>query len=229
MHPHALKRNIRAFRNVAVYGVLRGGYDLMAMANQYKIGYIYIDHGYFGRSKHPYEIGNEYYRATRNATQQITLKDRPSDRLEQFNLQLKDWRLDGDTVLFAYQSPHWNHAFRSNNWVNMIRHRISGQMKSMKLRPQIRHKTAARIPVEWSRVYCVVTYSSAIALHAVVRGIPVIVSPQHALSAVGATEYDLKNLWMGDRLSVFNSLAYSQFTVEEMRSGFAWQELTRDD
>ena len=71
--------------------------------------------------------------------------------------------------------------------------------------------------------WCVVTHVSAAALDALRLGIPVVTTGECAATPLATPIAEIDNPRMPDgRESLFSTLAYGQFTQEEMRSGLAW-------
>ena len=75
-------------------------------------------------------------------------------------------------------------------------------------------------------MHCLVTYNSIAAVEALMEGKPAIVLGQNAASAVAETSLEnIESPKMPDRdvmESFFNHIAYCQYDVNELRSGYAW-------
>lgn len=80
--------------------------------------------------------------------------------------------------------------------------------------------------------HCLVTHGSTAALDALAAGVPVLLLSEQGVSpAWYMSEHDMDNVlspyWPSDakRERLFANLAYCQFSVSEMASGFAWEHL----
>lgn len=82
--------------------------------------------------------------------------------------------------------------------------------------------------------HCLVTYGSNAAVEALAHGVPVVLlSPKGVSPVYGLSEYKLENIlkpfWPRDtaRRQVLSNLAWCQFRVPEIESGFAWKNVKR--
>ena len=74
--------------------------------------------------------------------------------------------------------------------------------------------------------WAVVTFNSSVAIDAVCEGIPVFCGKE--CSAYQVAEQDFSKIetpTYADREPLYYSMAYGQFTAEEMQNGFAWRIL----
>ena len=90
---------------------------------------------------------------------------------------------------------------------------------------QLRSKeTLTSIDQEIIDAWCVVTHVSAAALDALRLGIPVVTTQQCGATPLATPIDEIDNPRMADgRESLFSTLAYGQFSPEEMRAGWAWK------
>lgn len=69
--------------------------------------------------------------------------------------------------------------------------------------------------------HILITHNSNAAVEAVLEGVPVCVSPISAAYPMSTPLEDIERPRMPDRTEWLHSLAYGQFTLDEMRSGKA--------
>jgi hypothetical protein len=73
-----------------------------------------------------------------------------------------------------------------------------------------------------------VTHVSAAAIDALRIGVPVVTTADCAATPLATPIEDIESPLTGmDRRPLFSSLAYGQFTPQEMASGFAWETVQR--
>lgn len=202
------KRNIIIPR-VASYGILRGGGEAMGSAKDYW----HIDHGYFLRSTKP-EAYNGYYRITHNNLWSDGLDKRPSDRFESFNIKLKDWRKTGDQIVVVPPSKYMADYLEMHSWLKDTIEEIK-KHTDRKIVISIKNESPLErvLPGAWALV---ADHSNA-GITALIEGIPTIfTNTARKLGEISKIEDPPM-----DR-SFFGSLAYQQWTLEEIRSGEAW-------
>jgi hypothetical protein len=205
------KRNI-VIPRVASYGILRGGGEAMRAAKDYW----HIDHGYFLRSTSP-ESYDGYYRITRNHLWNDGLEKCSSDRINSFNIKLKDWRKTGDHIVVVPPSKYMADYFDMHNWLRDTVNEIK-QHTDRKIVVSIKNESPLErvLPNAWALV---ADHSNA-GITSLIEGIPTIfTNPSRKLGNIE----EIENPPM-DR-SFFKGLAYQQWTLEEMRSGEAWDYL----
>ena len=123
------------------------------------------------------------------------------------------------------QSPATYSFFADSCWPE----RVVDQIKSVTDRPiKIRPKGVGGLREDLAGAHAVVTYSSAAALDALLFGVP-------AFSVCAASK-PIEDQWemmdnpsRPERDPLFWSVAYGQFTQDEMRSGFARSVLESDN
>ena len=194
--------------------------------------FYYIDTGYFGNRKL-----KDYHRVTRNAMQWLgPTQDRPADRLERTRVKARPIT-PGSKILIAPPShkamSYW--SLDPDQWVE----ETIAEIKKHTDRPiQIRMKQPreVRATVDTMEmalrddVHCLVTYNSIAAVEALICGKPVFTMGPNAAQPLANTDLSrIDNPFCPDLDQVtglLRCLAYHQFTVEEMSSGYAWEVLT---
>lgn len=188
-----------------------------------------IDTGYFGNGK-----TKSVHRVTKNALQYLEpVIDREPERARSFGYKFKKFT-PGRKILLVPPSTKVMDLFGQpspEEWVEQV----SQQLKNYTDRPievrlkPLRSERITTMTMEAALaddVHCLITYNSIAAVEALMAGKPSIVLGQNAASVIAET-----NLSRVERPKIPNRddmdaymahLAYCQFTVPELRSGFAW-------
>ena len=202
--------------DAAVWGLIRGAKLVKQAVKVSKATYYALDNAYLRR--------NHYYRVTRNGFQHTQVVERPSDRWKTLGLEVKPWRKDGRKILVCESSKHCFGYLESPHWTLDIVGRLREiTQRPVEIRPKVMHGVIS--PRELRNVWAVVTHVSACAVDALLYGVPVFVTgPGAALPLSGRLE-DIERPVYPDRTPFFRSLAYAQFSVNEIRRGVAKQIL----
>jgi hypothetical protein len=200
--------------DVAVWGLLRGAKELRKEVKDSGFTYYAVDHGYIGRE--------ESFRVTRNGFQQTEIVDRPLDRWQRlkdkYRVKPKEWRKGGSYILLAMSSTMVYEYFDDVGWQGTIEYHL----KNYSDRPVVVRKKHDResLQSQLEKAWCVVTHASMVAVDAVIAGVPVFVTGPSIARPMGLT--DLKKIEepvFPEREAWFRSLAYAQFTMQDMRKG----------
>jgi len=222
----------------AFLGVLRGSGDMIKKCIQKNYDYYFIDHAYFdaGHNKKP-----SWYRVTKNDHVQNKLLDCTSDRWHKyFNKSIKPWRT-GNKVIVCPPTGAMEWMFDTHDWLNTTVDALKQKtdreivVRDKPMNPQVKRidgvttingfvKTTQDNPLseDLADAYCVVTLNSGVGVTAIIEGIPVVCGPECAAFPVSNTLDAIEDLQTFDRQPWLNSLAHSQFTLEEMASGYAY-------
>jgi hypothetical protein len=175
---------------------------------------------------------------------QCLTKDRDDSRVKTLGLHLYPWRTAGSDIIIALQHHHseqWQGMPRVRQWV----HDMVNQLRSHTDRPII-VRPHPRSPVDLSGLsikidrpnrllgtyddydlqrcfdsaWAVINHNSNPGIQAAIRGIPVFVDPSSRAAEVGNLDLsDIENPGRPDRQQWFNDLAWTEYTVEEIRQG----------
>jgi hypothetical protein len=200
------------------------------LARQRSLDWYYIDTGYIGN--HEYK---KYFRVTKNARQ------RTGDIVPYDDTRLRSLKLDrtqysrGNRVVLVPPDKKVAHAYRigsADAWTESTLQKI----QSFTQRPVVvRQRPPSREVRQGSDrfdqllrddVNAVVVYSSNCAVEAVMHGIPVVVLGENSTQPLAQPleKIDALDDLDQDQLESFlRHLSYSQFTLKEMRSGYAWR------
>lgn len=202
------------------WGLLRGSPELIKASIQAFQPWFYLDHGYFKRGHF-----NGHYRITYTDFQQRHLIERPDDRWKKLGVSLTPWRT-GRKIVICPPSDHVCAIFNCRGWEQTT----VEALKSISDRPIIIRRKSD--PMSFTEAikdaHCLVTSSSIAAVEAVLSGVPVFVAQNSAAAPVGLVDLaKIEEPIYPDREPWCHSLAYGQFTREEMKDGAAWAVLQR--
>jgi len=188
-----------------------------------------IDTGYFGNGK-----AKAIHRVTKNALQYLgPIIERPMDRASSFGYKFKKFK-SGRKILLVPPSLKVMDLYGQPSpevWVEQVTEQLkkyTDRPIEVRLKPN-RTERVTTMTMEAAledNIHCLITYNSIAAVEALMHGKPAIVLGQNAASVVAET--DLSNIERPKRPSedemdaYMAHLAYCQFTVPELKSGFAW-------
>ena len=189
-----------------------------------------VDTGYFGNTKTKW-----IHRISKNNLQHIgPIIDRPNDRAKQFGYKFKKFT-KGSKILICPPSLKVMDMFKQptpEEWVKEVIKKIkmyTDRPIEIRLKPnrteRVTNKTIQQALAE--DVHCLVTYNSIASIEALMEGKPALVLGPNAAEAVCETrieKIDNPKIPTKDEMNAFMShIAYCQFTIPEMESGFAWR------
>lgn len=208
---------------------------------------VYFDKGY---ARHRAEGARtwEYWRVAVDAhqpTSYLMSKSFPGDRFERLNLELKPWRSNGESVVFAGSSAKYHAFYRLPDPTSYAK-KIIRRIAKLTGRPVIyRPKPSWReaVPVEGAGysqrneglgdavagAYALVTHGSNACFESVLAGVPCIILGEAVAKPISSTALEDINLPRmvtdAERLQWLRNLAYQQWSEPEMASGEAWRTI----
>lgn len=204
--------------------------------------FYYIDNPYFGRGG--------YFRVARNAKQHAGLVGpRAPERLAAFAITVRPWRIGGRHVLVTLQSEWWYrlHGTTLASWLGGTVAAIRAATDRpilVRRKPRVRLAELPNVAgvaelaeapegrplqADLAEAWCLVTHSSNGAVEAALAGVPVFTtSADCAARAVGSGDLSLVETprYPDGRREWAERLAANQWTVEELRRGRCWADLT---
>lgn len=203
-------------------------HDLVQEWKGRKRNFIYWDSGYFRRLYEAWlprgEGQGAYYRMHFNSFQMRRIRLRPRGRYEALEMPTFDWRKndEGDVVV-APSMPSYDYFHGCFGWQNQVVERVRDMLPNNKV--VVRHRNSETpLLTQLMKARCLVTHGSNAANEAIVMGCPVVAIGDCAAGLVGRRRLDeVKDLIYPERSSWMNSLAYSQFTEEEILDGSAFR------
>jgi len=210
-----------------IWGFLHGCYELIQEAIKTEHTFYYIDHAYFLRG-HDRDI--QRYKITKNKFQANIIKDRLDDRWRELGLKIKPWKKPGRDII-VISDPQIEQLHNQVGWLNntlKILEKNTNRSIIVRDRPSKENPQPSFNEV-LQTAFAVVAFSSNAAVEAVLEGIPVFVDNCSAAAPVGLTDFSkIENPIRPKRQPWLNHLSYSQFTLEEIRNGYAWPILLED-
>jgi lipopolysaccharide biosynthesis glycosyltransferase len=189
-----------------------------------------VDTGYFGNVK-----SKVLHRVTKNDLQNCgPIIDRPMDRAKQFGYKFKKFT-PGSKILICPPSLKVMDLFGQPNpeeWVKLVTAEIrkySDRPLEIRMKPNRTERVTTKTmqAALQEDIHCLVTYNSIAAVEALMEGKPAIVLGPNAAASIAETKIeniDKPKIPTRQEMDAFMAhLAYCQFTVPELRSGFAWE------
>jgi hypothetical protein len=199
-----------------VGGLQHGSLALMKQILDGRDAYVFADRAYMGGGP-----GSERLRLTLNAYQKEWVEVRPDDRLRALGVELQPWRTRGRHVLLVPPGEAIRELFGLGDWQD----EMLARLKACTDRPiMVSVKGDARpLQQRLADCWCVVTYTSNVAVDALLAGVPAFCDSKAAAAPMaGALDsLDIEHPVRLDRELWASSLAYGQFTLDEIRSGYA--------
>ena len=226
---------------VVLFGILRGTHLVYRWAEQNKIDFYYMDRPYWGETRN-----NPYYiKIVKNNHLKNWHESRPDDRFKKsFPWPIKPWKQDGRNIIVCPPSNAIAEFFGVQNWLRntltilkdntdrpiIVRNKgynpIIGYDSLGGLIVTGKDNTPPSEPIDWDEAYAVVTYNSNITLEATTRGIPCFTDIHNACAPISETDFSkIETPKYLDREPLYHSMAYGQFTAEELSNGYAWKLL----
>jgi len=230
---------------IAFQGIIRNTHKLVEVCEKNGNDYYYFDQPYFfGTSYTTHPIFNDiWYRIIKNDVQQSIIDTNLKHMVrfkEVYNkcnegLVLKDWRTKGDHILVIPPSHHtarW-YSIDENVWVNNI---VNELKKHTDREIRVRYKYVNGISFgernkkplkeDLENCWAMVSWHSMCAVESVVKGIPSfssIHSPAAPMSLKLNEINKIETPITPNREQWLYSLIGSQFTLQEMQSGYAYK------
>lgn len=202
----------------AVYGVLHGNASILRYCWAHSYNYYFIDHAYFDHD-------NTNYKITKNSMQATKFIERPDDRWKKLGIDIKPWNKNGDYILLIPPTGHMKRFYNLDNWVT----KKTAEIKQYTDREIIiRRKPKAGVDglsleEHLSNAHAVVAFHSNVTTEAIIHGIPVFCDKVCAARLVGLNNLSkIETPIYPEREPWLHHLAYSQFSMEEISDGTAW-------
>lgn len=210
------------------YGVDQSNLDIWRKVRAQR-EFLYCDNAYFDSSR------QAQFRITHNRLQHTGFGTSDGKRFEALGIEIKPWQTGGEHIVVCPQSDQFMRdlAEYSGNWSEDV----VSELKQLTQRPvrvrawnRDKGALAATLHEDLAGAHCLVTWSSAAAISAILAGVPAIVlAPDCAARPMAGTSLtqigspprpDGRETWAG-------VLADNQWTLSEIADGTAWKGLQR--
>ena len=226
---------------VILFGILRGTNVVYRWAEEHNIDFYYMDRPYWGDSRsHPY-----WLRIVKNNHVKNNIEPRPDDRFKKtFPWEISSYHKLGKKIMVCPPTDSISVFFNCENWLeNTIKILKENTDREIVVRdkpynPEARigkdgviytgkNKTnAIKEKINWREYHAVVTFNSSITVKALANGVPVFTNENNCAYPVAEHDFSkIERPRYEDPRPLFYSLAYGQFTAEEMSNGYAWDIL----
>ena len=199
-----------------------------------------MDHGYFTNA----HDSPHWLRITKNKHCQNIMQKRPSDRYEKnFKQDIKPWK-KGKKILVLPPTNAIANFFNVKDWLDKTLTTLKQNTdRTIEIREKPYNPTVAidhvgatvkidkptqnKGKIDWNEYYAMVTYNSNTMIASLANGVPVFCDPVNSAAApISETDFTkIETPRYGDRIALFSSLAYNNWTLNEMADGTAWRML----
>ena len=226
--------------NLTMYGILAGSGEVYKWCEKEHRDFYFMDHGYFTNA----HDSPNWLRITKNKHCQNILQQWPSDRYEKhFKQDIKPWN-KGKKILVLQPTNAIANFFNATDWLsNTLKtlkentdREIDVREKPYNPTVEIDHvgatvkvdkPTIHKGKINWQDYHATVTYNSNTMVASLASGVPVFCDAINS-AAAPISETDFSKIEIpkyGDRIALFSSLAYNNWTLQEMENGTAWRML----
>ena len=222
---------IEPLANSMYWGFVGNNRLLVHKLEARKQQYWFTDTPYFGRfDNNNLKPDNHYWRICKNRIHVQYLKGCKSDRFDKFGIKIKAPDFKGSKILVCPSSYGIHTYLDRPNWTQETVEQIKRYTdRPIKIREKPRGKgtsgpSVAKVPLaeDLKDAWICVTSCSISAIEALCMGIPVICDDKSFAKEVGGQGFeDIENPFFVSCEDWLYSLAYQQFTPEEIKNGTA--------
>jgi hypothetical protein len=200
------------------YGVTQGNLASWRHVLRSGADWFYIDNAYFDATR------GKRFRVTKNRLQ-VRAVDFESDgrRFDALGIALQPWQRNYTGHWLAVrQSPAFGLLADHEHWLTDTVRSVGGEHQ-VRWREWSADKAAqaATLAYVMAGAWAVITHTSAAAVQAVIAGVPIIVSEEHALARMVCSTHPEED----QRRRFLSALADHEFTINELKDGTAWRRL----
>ena len=218
-------------------------HNIIKYRREKKLNYYHIDHAYFWRgyfhvthNKNPFNC--EWFRISKNSHVLNTILDVDDFRWKKYFYDYfggygKEYSRKGSKILFCPPSSHVLSLYNQKNWVeetleilkkNTDREIVIRSKPNTKLNNNISPSTNTTLEEDLKDCWVLVTHSSCAAITAQLMGVPTFSDINSPTNPVSLSDYSqIENPLYSDdihRINWLNSLAYSQYSLNEFSNNF---------
>ena len=211
-------------KSIATYGVLRGTLETIRKVKNF----YYMDHGYFNQSKRSFENKRTniinldgYFRIVYNNFIHSGIGDYPNDRLKKLDLKFLKQKKTGNHIILSEPSEAMKKVYNVPYWTKDTIKLI----KKYTDRKIVVHNKFSKQPLKELLInaWAFVSLQSTAGFMAMLNGVPSYFTDKNLnyISKLEDIEKPIINY------SIFNNLAYGQWTLREIESGEAWEHISK--
>lgn len=224
---------------LTMYGILAGSGEVYKWCERENKTFYFMDHGYFTNA----HDSPHWLRITRNKHCQNIMKEVPVDRYEKyFRQDIKPWNKSGKKILVLPPTNAISNFFSVTGWLEQTLKILKSntdreiQIREKPYNPTIKkdhvgatvkvdRPTNDQGQIRWQDYFATVTYNSNTMVASLANGVPVFCDPINSAAApISETDFaKIETPQYGDRIALFSSLAYNNWSMEEMSNGTAWR------
>jgi len=225
---------------LTMYGILAGSGEIYKQCEKENKNFYFMDHGYFTNA----HDSPHWLRITKNKHCQNIMQQRPTDRYEKnFRQDIKPWK-KGKKILVLPPTNAIANFFNVKEWLdNTVKTLKENTDRPIEIREKPYNPTVAidhigatvkidrptqnKGKIDWNQYHAMVTYNSNTMIASLANGVPVFCDPVNSAAApISETDFSkIETPKFGDRIALFSSLAYNNWTLNEMADGTAWRML----
>ena len=234
-------RNITTAEFYILWGLIGNNEAIMNANRANSQRFAFVDMPYFNRWLPGQDLNNSWWRFCIGGVHDRSKLNVTIDRFETFNRRVSPWRSHGEHILICPSSEtmtRYMHNMSVESWCDIVFQEIRKQTN----RPiKIRHKprkngtsgpAAADISIEDDLKNChaLVTSGSLAAVDALMLGVPVFTTSIKHCPTAWCSNTDFSKMEepvLFDRELLLANLAWKQYTIDEMKSGFCYESVHR--
>ena len=226
--------------NLTMYGILAGSGEVYKWCEKEHRDFYFMDHGYFTNA----HDRPHWLRITKNKHCQNILQQRPTDRYEKhFKQDIKPWN-KGKKILVLPPTNAIANFFNATDWLSKTIQTLKQNTdREIDVREKPYNPTVAidhvgatvkidrptqnKGKIDWNEYHAMVSYNSNTMIASLANGVPVFCDEVNCAAApISETDFSkIETPKYGDRIALFSSLAYNNWTLNEMADGTAWRML----
>lgn len=227
--------------NLTMYGILAGSGEVYKWCQKENKDFYFMDHGYFTNAHDT----PHWLRITKNKHCQNVLQEKPTDRYEKyFRQDIKAWNKQGSKILVLPPTNAIANFFNVEDWLNVTLKTLkenTDRIIDVREKPynptiavdhvgatvKIDKPTNHQGRINWPDYYATVTYNSNTMIASLANGVPIFCDPNNCAAApISETDFTkIETPQYGDRMALYSSLAYNNWSLKEMSDGTAWRML----
>jgi len=224
-------RSIDPKDNAMFWGFVNNNLELVHKIEERKQKYWFTDTPYFGRFDNAnLKPDNHYWRICKNNIHARLITNCGSDRFDKFKIKIKSSNKSGTHILICPSSAGIHMYLKHTTWLNDTIKEIKKYTdRPIKIREKPRGRgtsgpSEAKVPIEedLKDAWACVTSCSISAIESMCNGVPVFCHEKSFANPVASTDLSkIERPMYADSYQWLCSLAYQQFTPEEIANGTA--------